>query len=436
MILVLIVGLSVVCAAAGAYCAWFFAATKSPLGLAFTVVWIMHYVVGNGLTLLSRHETFGLIRFEQFEVAYLAALAIGLYFLVVYAALMRRFTNALGPHSVYRREVAGALQFFAALGVVFGLLLVQRVGIGEYFSPELAFFRARLGEHAGAGVGVYYYLATLLIPATLLLGGYAIDHPRRGAIAAAALALIASTVLFVPLGGRGRVMNLFLVLGLCYFIRKDEYRLRRFLTLEVIAAIAAILVIAYVWGVIREDPLTEVGTDSAKVLRGLAVDMTRLNSQSFVLDRYPLLGNPQSGGHYVESLLGPFVKFLPFDGVGMIQELSARWYHDTIGGVDVMSAISPSFIGELYINFGLVGLMLAPHLLFGVLLVVRQWMDCRHPLSLAVIIYFYQFNIFHGGVYQMFDILVVTLPVLFLNRFLGRDTQGAAASSPAATRVA
>ncbi len=32
--------------------------------------------------------------------------------------------------------------------------------------------------------------------------------------------------------------------------------------------------------------------------------------------------------------------------------------------------------------------------------------------------------------------LVVTLPVLFLNRFLGRDTQGAAASSPAATRVA
>ena len=49
---------------------------------------------------------------------------------------------------------------------------------------------------------------------------------------------------------------------------------------------------------------------------------------------------------------------------------------------------------------------------------MRRYLDCDHPLSLAVVIYFYQFTIFHGGVYQMFDVFVITLPILFLNRRL------------------
>lgn len=423
----LIATLTAVCLCTGLVYGRIFAQRKSALGLSFVVIWLLHYVVGNIVTLLSSERTFSLLDFDEFEGAYLLAVLAGLYFLLVYGQLLRSLPANDGVRVRYRVGALRPITLFIGAGLVFGVLLVLRIGVSDYFSPELAFFRARLGEVAGEGIGVYYYLAALLVPATMMAGAYAVDHPRRGAIAVAVLALAAAVVLFVPLGGRGRVMNMFFIVGLAYLIGENEYRLHKLLTPRTLLFLAAVLSVSYVWGVLREDPLAEVSTDSAAILRSLAVDLTRLNVQAFVLDRFDALGSI-SVAHFAESLLGPFMKFVPLDGANLIPALSARWYHDTIGGVDVQSAISPSWIGEAYLVFGLAGLLAAPYLLFGMVVLMRRYLDCDHPLSLAVVIYFYQFTIFHGGIYLMFDVFVITLPILVLNRrLLDRPRPGAAA---------
>lgn len=416
MFSVLIATLTACCVFAGVVYMRQFAQRKSALGLSFVVIWMLHYVVGNVLTLLSSERTFTLLDFKEFEFAYLLSVLAGLYFLLVYGQLLLRLP-ALGERARYRPGARRLIVVFIAAGVVFGAMLVLRIGVSDYFSPELAFFRARLGDVAGEGVGIYYYLAALLIPATMMAGAYAIDHPQRTNMAIGLLALTASVVLFVPLGGRGRVMNMFFILGLAYLIGRNEYRLHKLLTPRTLLFMALVLSVSYVWGVVREDPLAEVSTDSSAILRSLSVDLTRLNVQAFILDRYEVLGSI-SASHFLESILGPFMKFLPLGTANLIQELSARWYYDTIAGVDIQSAISPSFIGEMYLVFGIAGLLAAPYLLYGVVALMRRHLDCRHPLSLAVVIYFYQFTIFHGGVYQMFDVFVITLPILYLNRRL------------------
>ena len=435
MTTVLIATLTACCVFIGLVYMRLFAQRKSALGLSFVVIWMLHYVVGNVVTLLSSERTFTLLDFREFEFAYLLSVMAGLYFLLVYGQLLLRLPANHGARVRYQLGARRPIMLFIAAGVVFGGMLVLRIGVSDYFSPELAFFRARLGDVAGEGIGVYYYLAALLIPATMMAGAYAIDHPQRTHVAIAALALLASVVLFVPLGGRGRVMNMFFILGLAYLIGQNEYRLRKLLTPRMLLFLVAVLSVSYVWGVLREDPLAEVSTDSSAILRSLAVDLTRLNVQAFILDRYDVLGSI-SAGHFLESILGPFMKFVPVGSANLIPELSARWYHDTIGGVNVQSAISPSFIGELYLVYGIAGLLAAPYLLYGVVALMRRHLDCDHPLSLAVVIYFYQFTIFHGGVYQMFDVFVITLPILFLNRRLlahPRSTQPGADSPKVVT---
>ena len=417
MIQLLIAMLTAVCLCAGLVYLRIFANSRSALGLSFVAIWMLHYVVGNVVTQLSSERTFTLLEFEEFEQAYLLAVVAGLYFLLVYGQLLRSLPADDGKRVRYRPQAARTLRLFAVAGVVFGWMLALQIGLSDYFSPELAFFRARLGEFAGEGIGIYYYLASLLVPATMMVGAYAIDHPQRRHIVFAVLTLAMSVLLFVPLGGRGRVMNMFFIVGLSYLIGQNEYRLRKLLTPRTLLFLAAVLSVSYVWGVLREDPLAEVSTESTAILRSLAVDLTRLNVQSFIFDRFGVLGSI-GVGHFVESLLGPFMKFVPLDGANLIPELSARWYHDTIGGVNVQSAMSPSFIGEIYLMFGLTGLLAAPYLLFGMVVLMRRYLDCDHPLSLAVVIYFYQFTIFHGGVYLMFDVFVITLPILFLNRRL------------------
>ena len=435
MTTVLIATLTACCVfAAGVYMR-LFAQRKSALGLSFVVIWSMHYILGNVLTLLSSTRTYTLLEFSEFELSYLLSVLAGLYFLLVYGQLLLRLPANQGARVAYLASARRTVVLFVAAGVVFSCMLVLQIGVSVYFSPELAFFRARLGDVAGEGIGVYYYLASLLVPATMMACAYAMDHPRKANIAIAVLALAASVVFFVPLGGRGRVMNMFFILGLAYLIGKNEYRLHKLMTPRTLLFIAGVLFVSYVWGVLREDPLAEVSTDSSAILRSLSVDLTRLNVQAFILDRYELLGSI-GAGHFLESMLGPFMKFVPIGATDLIQSLSARWYHDTIGGVNVQSAISPSFVGETYLVFGIAGLLAAPYLLYAVVALMRRHLECDHPLSLAVIVYFYQFTIFHGGVYLMFDVFVITLPILFLNRRLlahPRSTQPGADSPKVVT---
>jgi len=78
MTTVLIATLIASCAFAGLVYLRLFAQRKSALGLAFVVVWLLHYVVGNVVTLLSSERTYTLLDFREFESAYLMAVLAGL----------------------------------------------------------------------------------------------------------------------------------------------------------------------------------------------------------------------------------------------------------------------------------------------------------------------------------------------------------------------
>ena len=168
MTLLLIAALTAVCLCTGLVYLRLFAKRRSALGVSFVVIWMLHYVVGSIFTLLSRDRTFSLLEFEEFEWAYLLAVLAGLYFLLVYGQLLYTLPGSAGVRVRYRVGALRPIVLFIAAGLVFGVLLVLRIGVSDYFSPELAFFRARLGELAGEGVGVYYYLAALLLPATMM----------------------------------------------------------------------------------------------------------------------------------------------------------------------------------------------------------------------------------------------------------------------------
>jgi oligosaccharide repeat unit polymerase len=416
MALVLIVVLTIANAMTALYCIKHYASRSTILQLFFVVVWTMHYVVGNVLVLVSTNLTYTLSSFEKFEWSYLIALAIGQYFLWAYLFLLD-LTNDKNPDYVHLRADSQAI-VMTALGIslVFAAWFIVNIGAGSYFSQELAQYRARLGDYAGEGIGVYYYLASLLLPATILVGAYAIGHPKPRNIALFLAALVIAFVVFAPLGGRGRVVNIILVLVLTYMVLRGRFRLASLANPRLVILVVTLVAASYLWGALREGFYGQSITDPVRVAHSLSIDTTRLPFQAFILNVYDA-GGTYFGVHYVEALLGPFFESTGLDGVGLLTDLSARWYYETIFGYNIRSAISPSMIGEIFINFGVIGVLFAPVLL---LLLVRGAMligGKRSALSLAATIYFVQFSMFHGGLYALFDMLTIVLPILLFARF-------------------
>lgn len=417
-----------------AYCLKRYASRDSVLQLFFVIVWTLHYVVGNILVLVSRDYTFTFSSFENFSVAYLLSLVTGQYFLWIYIYLLDLTKKPVIQYVPLREDTRPLLLILFGASMFFAFLLIYLIGPSNYFSQEMAQYRARLGEYAFAGVGVYYYLAGFLLPATILIGAYTTAYRKPLNILLVIVAIGVSLLAFVPLGGRGRIVNILLVLLLNFIILRGEFRISKLITARTIAFFGTLMAVSYIWGRLREGPTAEVSSDFQQIAYSLSIDMTRLPPQAFILDRYPV-GGTYFGVHYLESLLGPFYPLTKLPSVGLIPELSSQWYAETIWFADLKSAISPSFIGEIYLNFGVFGILLAPFLFFLIVRGAVALGNEQSALSIAVVIYFVQFLLFHGGLYALFDMLVLTVPLLLFTRYFSERLPVAqGAGSPGSAR--
>jgi hypothetical protein len=378
----------------------------------FVSVWTLHYVIGNALVLLSRDRTYALAQFSDFEGGYLMALIAGQYFLWVYLFLQNVAQKEFSGDAVFRTSAISPVLIIAGITSLFGALFISQIGPALFFSGELAQYRTGIGEIAGEGIGIFYYLATLMIPAALLAGAFAIDHPVGRHIALALALAILAAIVFVPLGGRGRVLNIVFVLMITFVLARREENLFRIINGRLLALVAALIAVAYIWGAVRDlNEVSAIPVDTADVINALAVDTTRLPNQAFIFSEFPSLGT-YFGLHYLESILGPLYEYVSSGSVGLIQEYSARWYGTTVNNFDQRSAVSPSFLGEIYLNFGIVGIVVAPFAFFSLVALMRKAAGGEHPVTAAMILFFIQFNSFHGGLYALFDLLVVIAPLL------------------------
>ena len=390
---------------------------RSLIGLLFTIYWISDYVVGNILLLSVKDVVFGFKSFEGFEDSYLFSLVVGVYFLIIYAHLIRNWGKYSQVNSGYPKCALPVILAFFGIAILFATLFIYNVGISSYFSDEMARYRINLGDYAGHGIGTYYYLAMLLFSAVIMIIFYSFNFPFFRNIVLSTIAVAMALIVFMPIGGRGRLINIFMVLFIGFMALRKEYRVSKLFHPKNILLFSFLLTVAYLWGVIRDNHEEVVSAEMIDIIKATAVDLTRLSSQSFIFENYPIEG-VYWGAHYIESILGPFTKYLPFGNVNLIPEVSSLWYYDTIGGINIKSAISPSFLGEIYLNFGIIGLASAPFLFYLIILFSIRIFSFRHPLSLAVIAYMFQFNFFHGGMYGLFDLFVYTLPLLLINKYL------------------
>lgn len=391
--------------------------TQSPTSLFFGLGWTLHYVVGNILTLATKDLTYVFQPFDQYEYAYAISLLVGQYFMLVFLILMPRL---MPPHhpaaNQYRYNDFHLLLVFLFAGILFAIALSVRVGLDAYFSTDLAGYRARLGDYAGEGIGYYYYFGMLLIPATLAYCAYTIEYPSRQNTAIATVAVLSALIILAPLGGRGRVLNIGFILMIYYLLRSGAlWKPGIIFTPKSLSIILVVFGGAIYWGAIRDTPNDAFSWEDFSTVKSLAIDTTRLNAQAFIIENYPATGI-YFGYAYVEAVLGPLVKFLPIEPAGLIQEVSARWFLETIDGSNVKSAISPSFIGEAYLNFGVAGLLMGPVLYCFLMAFLYRLYWSSGYLSIATVLFFYQFNFFHGGLYALFDTLALTLPLLEFNR--------------------
>ena len=416
MILAAIYALTLVNALTAVYALRRYATRDSVLQFFFVIVWMMHYVIGNVLVLLSSDRTYNFVPFAEYEAGYLASMVAGQYFLWVYLFLLDSTAKPVAGYRPLRAASLPIVLLFLAITGAFGALLVLQIGVSEYFSQDLAQYRARLGE-VSAGIGYFYYLATFLISATLVACAFAITNPRPRNIAIAVAAVIVAGILFVPLGGRGRLVNIVFVVALAYIISWRDFRLAKLFDKRLIALVGAVFALSFVWGTLRESREAVLPTDFTQVTASFAIDTSRLPFQAFVLERYPVSG-VYYGIHYAESLMGPFYETFGFEPVRLIQQYSSRWYGETLGAPDLQSAISPSFLGETYLNFGFLGLVFAPFLFVAIMQGARALGRADNAMSLAIVIYFFQFNLFHGGLYLSFDMLVITVPALLVCNLL------------------
>jgi hypothetical protein len=401
---------------------------KSFIGLTYTVIWLFHYILGNCLVLISFDEIFIQLKFETISPYYLFSLFYGLYFSVIYSYLLLKTKFGIFKNSKYFRDSDFSfLLFFNVIAVLFFLLFISKIGFNYYFSPELALFRHVLGEYSFTGIGYFYYLAILIVPAVLLMGAYMLDYPTKKSKIVFLFFFISLIILLVPLGGRGNVINIILLLIIVVWLKNGMFELSKLFTFKNILFILFLISLSVFWGNIRGSSVA--GIDSSSVIaddnaglkgieRSLGIDVGRIYIQSYIFYNFPITG-VYFGKSYIPSILGPFYSSEIFGEADLIGLLSKQWNNDTVG-VSNNSAMSPSFIGEFYLNFGIIGLVIAPFFLIGLLLLLKVFLNTEIFLTKAIFIFYFQLLFFHGGLYSLFDTVWVLFPIFSYSFYSSR----------------
>jgi oligosaccharide repeat unit polymerase len=399
--------------------------TKSFLGYVYVSIWLSHYVIGNIFILIARDEIFNNLKFESIAPYYFLALLYGLYFSFIYSLLLLKLN--FGTFKVIRSCSQFSLPYlivFNVLSILFFLLFVSKIGFQNFFSPEMAIYRNILGDYSFVGIGYYYYLAILIIPAMLLIGAYMMDFPQKRNIVIFILFLVIFIVFLLPLGGRGNVINVFLILAVVRWLKNKTFDLTKLFNLKSIFLVSVLILLSVIWGSTRESISESFVTSSSEnvednlnkqnMYRSLGIDLGRMYIQSYIFYKYSITGTSY-GKSYIASILGPFYPGSMLGQESLVGDLSENWSYDTIGVTNSNSAMSPSFIGEFFINFGLIGLVIAPFVFFFILFFFKALFVSNIFLNLSVFILYFQFMFFHGGLYSLFDIIWLLLPIFIYN---------------------
>jgi oligosaccharide repeat unit polymerase len=288
----------------------------------------------------------------------------------------------------------------------------------------MAIYRNILGDYSFVGIGYYYYLAILIIPAMLLIGAYMMDFPQKRNIVIFILFLVIFIVFLLPLGGRGNVINVFLILAVVRWLKNKTFDLTKLFNLKSIFLVSVLILLSVIWGSTRESISESFVTSSSEnvednlnkqnMYRSLGIDLGRMYIQSYIFYKYSITGTSY-GKSYIASILGPFYPGSMLGQESLVGDLSENWSYDTIGVTNSNSAMSPSFIGEFFINFGLIGLVIAPFVFFFILFFFKALFVSNIFLNLSVFILYFQFMFFHGGLYSLFDIIWLLLPIFIYN---------------------
>ena len=167
---------------------------------------MLHYVFGCAIILFSGGKVFGIAAIESYQDTFLIAQLVGIYFIFIFTFLLGNGYRYVVTHYQYRRNSGWIIFGFYFLSLIFFALLILRIGPSSFFSPELALYRAVLGDYAGEGIGYYYYLAMLIIPSTILFLHYLSTRTSKfSTVVCMILVLGAAALLLSPLGGRGRL---------------------------------------------------------------------------------------------------------------------------------------------------------------------------------------------------------------------------------------
>ena len=391
--------------------------------LLFTFGWGLNYILGGLLILINTEDFLPFMPVESSLLYFFGTQLSGLIFILTYKIFYKRpsFLNKQQAFLEYKKSDLKYLLIFAGIGIVFGVLFILKISIPKYFDPKLALYRADLGDYTFIGIGFYYYLMMLNVPAAILLLDYTVQHPRVLSITASLIYFSFFLLLTVPLGGRGRTLNIFIVVGLSLIFRLWNAR-RKFIYTTMALSLFFLVFVSLIWGNVRENPIDQIQIFDKNIeyLKSLRWDLTRVEPQTYIIATYPPTGR-FFGTTYILSILGPFQKYLlPYwEPSDLISDLSRHWYYDMLG-VEIRSAISPSLIGEMYMNFGVCGLCLAGFVFAKLINFVQGRMNLRFPLQLALLAYFFLYLTMHGGFYNIFDILWICWPIWGLHKLFVR----------------
>jgi hypothetical protein len=254
-----------------------------------------------------------------------------------------------------------------------------------------------------------------MIPCLFLLVSFTYYHRRRLILFATCMYALVFVCLFAPLGGRGRVMNVVVILLVMWYLERRG--LTRQMVVRGASVVVVLLAIAQVWGNVRGKEASVDLAEAAQhdVLPSLRTATTRLEFQAYILGTYPA-GGFLYGGSYPQAVLGPFYKYVPsaLTSTDLVRDASSRWFMDAVGK-DREAAISPSFLGELYINFGILGILVSG-CIFALLIRLLQAGIGPYSLERAYFLYYGLYLVMHGGLYHVFDSLWLFAPIWVCHR--------------------
>lgn len=399
---------------------------------------VIIYVLVTGIPRLPVNQ-------DRLEIYYMVFAVQGMLLLGIHAVTFRFFwagkkvpvpgeaSDAVLDYGRLAFRVALFATLFAFLGSSGGVWLISRIGIHNFFSQELSLHRANLSIVGGIGVGYPYYLTLLLGPSVVLAYAAFCFSRRKRYLLLAVLLFMLYAAVTIPLGGRGRTMSILVLLAIVHYYLMKRYRLR----FRTIALVVGLIAIAQFWGEIRNpDPTAKPRPISEHIKTIVLGDLSRAQMNIFIYDSFGP-GDWSLGKNFLLYPLGPigerlFPKEWKYD---FVRDLSDRFYLAAIGA-RIDSAVSPSYMGEMYGAFGPLGLILGP-ILLGVF---HGWASRRveeKPLGgvdKAYLVFLGTYQIVLGGVYNLFPMLWAYLPVAFAMRLAGKPRHSMAEFRPK-TRV-